>query len=288
MKKSSIMNTITFQTAAKGRDKMFYNAKNQTIKLDNTEMDFISFGMGKKNVILIPGLGDGLRTVKGTAIPFAFMYREYTKEYKVYVFSRKKVLEEGYTTRDMARDMKIAMEKVGIEKADIVGVSQGGMIAQYIAIDYPEVVNKLVLAVTVSRSNALIENVVGTWMEWAQQGKYTDIQIDTAEKMYTEAYLKKNRWMYPLLGIMGKPKDGNRFLLMAKACLTHNAYDELNKIKMPCLVIGAKQDQVVGGKASEEIAKKIEGSLLYMYPDYGHGVFEEAKDFNQRIREFLG
>ena len=267
---------------------MIYNAKNKTLQLDNTEMDYISFGTGKKNVILIPGLGDGLRTVKGTAVPFAFMYREYTKEYKVYVFSRKKILKEGCTTRDMARDMKIAMEMVGIEKADIVGVSQGGMIAQYIAIDYPEVVNKLVLAVTVPRSNELIEKIVGKWMDWAKQGKYADIQIDTAEKMYTEAYLKRNRWMFPLLGVIGNPKDGNRFLIMAKACLTHNAYDELGKIKMPCLVIGAKLDQVVGGEASKVLAEKIAGSQLYMYENYGHGVFEEAKDFNQRIREFLG
>lgn len=266
---------------------MFYNAKNETVQIDNTEMDYISFGYGKRNVILIPGLGDGLRTVKGTALPFAFMYREFAKEYKVYVFSRKKQLEKGYTTRDMARDMKRAMEQVGIKKADIVGVSQGGMIAQYIALDYPEVVNKLVLTVTVPRTNETIEKVVGTWIEWAKQGRYKDIQIDTAEKMYSEAYLKKYRWMYPILGSVGKPKDFSRFLIMAKACLTHNAYEELEKIQMPCLVIGGEQDMVVGGEASREIAAKIPGSQLYMYPDFGHGVFEEAKDFNQRIKEFL-
>lgn len=105
---------------------MFYNAENGTIKVDDVEMDYISFGSGDRNVILIPGLGDGLRTVNGTAVPFAFMYREFAKDYKVYVFSRKKKLEEGYTTRDMARDQKNAMDKLGIEKADIVGVSQGG------------------------------------------------------------------------------------------------------------------------------------------------------------------
>jgi len=183
---------------------------------------------------------------------------------------------------------KIAMEKVGIDKADIVGVSQGGMIAQYIAIDYPEVVNKLVLAVTVPKTNAIIESVVGTWMEWAKQGRYKDIQIDTAEKMYSEAYLRKNRWMYPILGSVGKPKDFSRFLIMANACLTHDAFGELDKIQMPCLIIGAEQDKVVGGEASKQIASKISGSQLYMYPEYGHGVFEEAKDFNQRIKEFLG
>lgn len=266
---------------------MFYNAKNGTIDFGNTEMDYITFGYGKRTVILIPGLGDGLRSVKGTALPFAFMYREFAKDYKVYVFSRKKKLEEGDTTRDMARDQKIAMDKLGIEKADIVGVSQGGMIAQCIAIDYPEVVNKLVLAVTVPRSNETIKTVVSNWIEMAAQDKYKEIQIDTAEKMYTENYLKKYRWMYPILGSVGKPKDFSRFLIMANACLTHDAFEELEKIQMPCLVIGAEQDMVVSGDASKEIVSQIEGSELYMYPSYGHGVFEETKDFNQRIKEFL-
>lgn len=74
---------------------MFYNAKNGSVQIENTEMDYIVFGYGKKIVILIPGLGDGLRTVKGMAFPFAFMYREDAKEYSVYVFSRKKVLKAG-------------------------------------------------------------------------------------------------------------------------------------------------------------------------------------------------
>ncbi len=42
-------------------------------------MDYISFGKGNKNLIIIPGLGDGLRTVKGMAIPLAFMYKSLQK-----------------------------------------------------------------------------------------------------------------------------------------------------------------------------------------------------------------
>ena len=70
---------------------------------------------------------------------------------KVYIFSRKSNLKYGYSTREMAKDQANAMKAIGISNAMIVGVSQGGMIAQYLAIDYPELVKKLVLAVTVSR-----------------------------------------------------------------------------------------------------------------------------------------
>lgn len=266
---------------------MFYNAKNCTIEIDNTEMEYITFGSGEKNAILIPGLGDGLRTVKGKAVPFACLYHEFAQGYTVYCFSRKNELEEGYSTRDMARDMKMAMDQLGIKKADIIGVSQGGMIAQFIAIDYPEVVNKLVLAVTVPRGNETIENVVGSWIEFAKDGNFYDLTVDTAEKMYTEEHLKKYRKIYPLLTRLNTPKSTERFLVMAKACITHNAYDELNKIKAPTFIIGAEKDLIVTGDASRVLAEKIAGSELYMYEDYGHGVFEEAKDFNQRVHEFL-
>ena len=40
-------------------------------------------------MIIIPGVGDGFKTVKGLAIPFAMMYKCFSKDYKVYVFSRR-------------------------------------------------------------------------------------------------------------------------------------------------------------------------------------------------------
>lgn len=52
---------------------MFYHAKNGTIQMGTTEMDYISFGSGDRNLIMIPGVGDGLKTVRGTAAAFALM-----------------------------------------------------------------------------------------------------------------------------------------------------------------------------------------------------------------------
>ena len=167
---------------------MLYHAKNGSIFVDGAYMDYISFGNGKENLVMLPGLGDGLSTVKGMAFPFAFMYRIYAKEYKVYVFSRKNCLPEGYTTRDMARDQARAMESLGISKASVLGISQGGMIAQYLAIDYPAMVEKLVLAVTLCRQNETIQKAVNGWIEFARQGNYKELVIDTAEKSYTEDY----------------------------------------------------------------------------------------------------
>ncbi len=58
---------------------MFYNAKNENIKFDGTDCDYISFGTGDKNLIMLPGVGDGFKTARGIAVPFAFMYSGFAK-----------------------------------------------------------------------------------------------------------------------------------------------------------------------------------------------------------------
>ena len=75
-------------------------------------------------------------------------YKKYLKDYTVYMFSRKNSMPECYTIREMAADQVLAMKELGIEKCCLLGVSQGGMIAQYLTIRHPEMVEKLVLTVT--------------------------------------------------------------------------------------------------------------------------------------------
>lgn len=266
---------------------MLYNAQNGTVKIDNGEMDYVCYGTGDKILIMLPGLGDALRSIKGTALPFAFAYHKHSKDYKVYMFSRKHPIEEGYSIRDMARDQAEAMKLLGIPKADIVGVSQGGMISQYLAIDYPELVRKLVLVVTTARSNETIKSVVSSWIALAKEGNYKEIMLDTAKKSYSEAYLKKHKNILPLLGKVGKPKDFGRFLIQADACINHDATAELHKIACPTFVVGGDSDQIVGPDSSAELAEKIEGSELFVYEGLGHATYEEAEDFFERVLEFL-
>ncbi|MDW7685055.1 MAG: alpha/beta hydrolase [Bacillota bacterium] len=266
---------------------MFYGARGGNVNIGETDMDYVSFGRGQKPFIIIPGLGDGLRTVKGTAMVLARMYKLFAKDYRVYVFSRKNQIEEGYSTRDMARDQKIAMEKLGIENAHVMGISQGGMISQYLAIDSPEAVDKLVIAVSVSKQNDTIQKVVRDWIAMAKSNDYKSLIIDTMEKTFTESKLKKYKPFYPILTKLGKPKSFNRFLVQAKACLNHNAYNELDKIKSYTLIIGGDHDCVVGKNSSEEMAERIHKNKLIIYKGLGHGAYEEAKDFNQQVLNFL-
>ena len=263
---------------------MIYNAKEHQLKLENLQMDYITFGKGTKPLIMIQGLNT--RGIKGAADSLAYMYRIFAKEYKVYLFDRRENVTEGLTVRDLAADIAMAMDALNITNADVFGVSQGGMIAQYLAIDRPDLVQKLVLAVTLSKNNDTVENVVNSWIEMTERGDMKHLVEDMAFKLYSDAYMKKYKPLLPLLTLLQKPKDVKRFIILAKACLSCNTYEELDKIQCPVLVIGGGKDLVVTGEASIELAEKL-GCGLYMYEQLGHAAYEEAVDFNRKVYDFF-
>lgn len=266
---------------------MLYHAKNCKVEIGNTSMNYAVFGSGKKNLVMIPGLGDGLRTGAKLADFYAVLYRKFAKEYTVYVFSQKNVMPEKYSTRKMAKDMREAMGILNIEKADVIGVSLGGMIAQHLAADYPEVVEKLVLAVTAARKSQYTQSAISGWIEMAKRGDYRKLMVDSLKKMYTKEYIEKNRWMISAAGKVGKPKSFERFITMGYACLYHDSYEKLDKIQAETFVIGGALDRTLGGKASVELAEKIPNAKLKIYEQYGHALYDEAKDFNQLVFDFL-
>ena len=262
------------------------HAKNCYLDLPGGTVDYVRFGSGRRTLIMIPGLGDGFRTVKGMAILFALLYHALTKDFTVYVFSRQRQLSPGMTARDMAEYLNTALDALELSGISLVGVSQGGMIAQWLAIDHPDKVEKLVLAVTLSRPNPTVEDVISRWIRMAEDGDYNGIMLDTAERSYSEKRIRQLKLEYRLLGSVGKPKSFDRFIIQAESCLSHNAYELLDRISCPTLVIGGREDRIVTGQASEEIAEKIPGCKLVMYDGLGHGLYEEAPDFWRHVSDF--
>lgn len=266
---------------------MLWNAKGGAAVLGDTEMQYVSFGRGKRTLIVLPGLSDGLATVKGKALLLVKPYVPFLDRYTVYMFSRKDDMPDGYTIRDMARDQAAAMEALGIETYSVLGVSQGGMIAQYLAIDCPERVEKLVLAVTAPWANDTVQSCVTRWIDLAKQGDHRSLMIDTAEKSYSPAHLAKYRKLYPVLGAVGRPADYRRFFINCSAILGFDARDELRKITCPVLILGGGEDKTVCPHAAQELHEQIPHSEVHVYPDLGHAAYEEAKDFYARVFAFL-
>lgn len=267
---------------------MIYNAKNGSVKLGDTSMDFVYAGKGEKKIVLLPGLSEGLSTVRGKAAVLLFPYRKYFERFTVYMFSRKRDMPTGYSIREMAEDQARALKALNIESCCVLGVSQGGMIAQYLAVDHPELVEKLAIAVSAPRVNGLIREYVAGRTASAQAGDHKTLMTDTVEMSYSPKALRKYRKLYPVFGLIGKPKSYDRFLINANAILGFDAYDELGGITCPTLVLAGEDDRIVGVQASRELHARIPGSELHIYPGLGHAAFEEAKDFNERVFGFFG
>lgn len=255
-----------------------------TVKADDFEMDYTKFGSGKRAFVIIPGLS--LESVLLSRAGIEALYSGFKKDFTVYVFDRRKNPPESYTVREMARETAIAMKEVGIRDADIFGASQGGMMAQCIAVDYPELVHKLVLGSTMAKENQTSESVMKTWIEHARKGDIYSLNSAMFEKIYSKEYLEKYALAFERLKKNGSAEICERFVAKTMACNGFSIYDELEKIKCPVLVIGSVCDNVLTGEASVEIAEKL-GCELYMYDGYSHAVYDEAPDYTNRVYEFL-
>lgn len=263
-------------------------AKNGGLCLGGDTMDYIRFGSGARTLVILPGVGDGLKTVRGTAQPFALLYRALARDFTVWMFSRRNRLPEHYSTKQMAADQARAMELMGLRSAVVLGVSQGGMIAQWLAIEHSELVSKLILTVSLARPNDTIRAAIGTWTDQARRGDYRGLMLDNAERSYSQARLRLMRPMYAVLGSVGKPKSFQRFLTQAEACITHDAWERLPEISCPTLVIGGAEDKIASAEGSRELAARIPGARLVMLEGLGHGLYEEDPLFLQRVKEFGG
>ena len=94
---------------------MFCKFKNGEVKIADTEMNYVSFGSVSKVLVILPGLSDGITTVKGKALVLAKPYAHLFKDYTVYMFSRRNTLPEGHSIKDMADDQAYALKELGID-----------------------------------------------------------------------------------------------------------------------------------------------------------------------------
>ena len=261
--------------------------KNGVLKLEKDQFDYVQFGCGDRSLVVIPGLGDGIVTVKNKALLGVFMFHDYVRRFKITIISRKNNLEEGATTFTMAHDQAEAMKALGIDHAEVVGISEGGMIAQHLAANYPELVDKLVLAVTIPRANEMLNENCVRWIHLSDEGNYKELVRDINEKAHPEAFFKKMKKILPVTAFFSRKMDKNRFRIQAGACMTHDAFDRLEAIEAPVLIIGAKEDETLGIRGSYELAREIWDCKVKIFEGHGHAVYEDEPEFHHVVLRFL-
>ena len=261
--------------------------REQSVELPGGRMNAISFGKGPQPMVLISGLN--LRDVRGADAAFGLwaLYRGFGRNHTVWCFDRREELPEHYSLSEIAEDTAEGMQALGLRDADVLGVSQGGMIAQYLALDHRDLVRRLVLGVTLSRPNSTLTARIEGWSEYARRGELAKVAAEYMRSNYSPGYLRKVGPFLPLLIRTMKTMSPERFLTLAESCLTCDTYDRLREIRCPVLVLGGGRDRIVTADGSREIAERL-GCEFHIYENGGHSVYEEqAKDFNRRVSEFF-
>ena len=201
----------------------------------------------------------------------------------------------NYTIKDMIRThYQLITEKLGIKHLKgIMGTSMGGFQALNWAIEYPEFMDFLILNGTSHRisnrmfgayhlMNEIIENDAGY-----DKGNYSENPVKTTEivaylsylfSLAPENYEKCFKSREEFIEGVGERKsdghnwDANDLLWRNKALLQHDLKDEISQIKVPALVIGIYQDQIVDEKFCVlPLVEGLKNSKLFMYNSiYGH------------------
>ena len=254
--------------------------------LSDPGVDYVTFGKGDKTLIIITGLSLQ-RLGDMSNLTIYSLFSRYAREYKVYNFDRRDHIEEGVSIEDMADDLYQSLQELHIDNASIIGISQGGMIAQLFAIKYPQKVKSLVLALTLSRNNTISRETIGGWIEMAEKGDMDKLNKDAMSKSFSSPLLKKLYLINKLFLKSVSKEKRNRFISQAKSILAFDCYKSLDKITCPTLVLGAKKDLVLGVNGARELANGIPNASYYEFSKLGHAAFIESKQFNKMILEFL-
>lgn len=254
--------------------------------LSDQGVDYVTFCKGDKTLIIITGLSlQRLNDLSNLAIHSLF-YR-YAKEYTVYIFDRKDHIEEGITIENMADDLYQSLQELHIDNASIIGISQGGMIAQLFAIKYPQKVTSLVLALTFSRNNEISRETIEGWIEMAKNGEMAKLNKDSMCKTFSSPILKKLYVINKLFLKTVSVEKQERFVRLAKSILEFDCHKSLDKITCPTLVLGAKKDLVLGVGGARELANAIPNASYYEFDKLGHAAYIESRRFNKVLLEFL-
>jgi pimeloyl-ACP methyl ester carboxylesterase len=207
-------------------------------------------------------------------------------DYRVYIVSRRPHLPRGYSLKDMSDDYAVMIGDELDGAVDIIGVSTGGAIAQYFAIDHPDLVRRLVLAMTGFRlteeAKELEMKVADLARKRRRRAAYALLGTAIIRKGIAKYIFKWFMWLMAPLLIPGDPSDG---IVEIEADGRYDLSDRLDSIKADTLVIGGEEDFFYDIR---ETAGKIPNARLVLYPNLGHNaMFARSRQFGEEIRTFL-
>jgi 3-oxoadipate enol-lactonase len=250
--------------------------------LDDVELYYEERGQGPA-LLLIAG-------IPAIASDWAALAEPLSGERRVIAYDNRgsgasTVTPAPYTCAQLAGDAVALLDALGIERADVFGMSLGGMIAQELALGWPDRVNRLVLGCT------------HCGLEYAVR---PDREAGRAFALETDDWAERMRALAPFAfadgvdaGLLSRfiekksrdVQDPEGYRGQIAAALTHDTYDRLPEIGCPTLIVTGDDDRVIPAASSDVLHERIPRSRLEVVPGAGHLFFLEQPEASVRLLE---
>lgn len=227
---------------------------------DNAQLYLFQAGKGR-SLLLIHGLmmnGDMFEPV----------LESLSKDFHVLVpdlrgFGRSGHLAPPDTVEQHAYDLAEMLKSLPITSTVVLGYSQGGVIAQQLAFDHPDLVSHLVLCSSFAYNRVTWkEKIEGMMIPWLIR-LLSDRQLTQMFKGLSTAQMKKVEEIIA-------SNDKNRMIGASKEILRFDSRHRLKDIKCPTLIVAGEADDAVPVHHAHMLARGIAGAELIIVPKAGH------------------
>ena len=198
-----------------------------------------------------------------------------------------------YSAAQLAGDALAVLDAAGEQRAHVYGISLGSLVAQEVALRNPERVQALVLGASSAGGFAAYKPPPSSFAQTflVRAGTMGPEEAEWAAVPYTYAE-KTRRYHADRIGTdiahrVGSPPEPLAYMHQAAAVATHDAYERLNRMVAPTLVVHGEQDVFVPPANALVLAERIPGAQLRLWPDAGHMYIIDEPQADQEIARFL-
>ena len=202
-------------------------------------------------------------------------------------------LSPGYDIAVHARDLNMLLNHLSIEKADLMGVSYGGQVALLFTLEYPQMVDRLIVANTTAHVDQYLLSLGELWKRAAglNDGEaFFDLALPP---IYSRTfYNTQYDWLMARRKMFGEMLTREWFEGLIRLATSNTHYDirdALSDIEIETLLIAGEKDIITPYDTMQEMDRHMPHSRIVCIPDTGHAAFlEKINTFCMLISGFLG
>ena len=199
-----------------------------------------------------------------------------------------------YTGEMMVGDIIGLLDELNIGRANVFGVSMGGMLAQELTLRYPDRVRNLILGCTSCGGPHAVPSTPEAVTFLFDQNRAQMTQEEKAHStipwLWTREFIDKNPEAVKryVVTTTERPTPLYAYSCQGNFLMGFNSYDRLPEVKARALVICGEQDRLIPPQNSRILASRIPGAELVVLKNAGHGfITDSAEDCSRIILQFL-